>query len=535
MVHRIVDEYAAAGLWKEVKRGVGVLMLLLALKSFVQYWQVYLSAWIGQHVVYDVRVRLYNHLLKMHPRFMKGVPTGILVSRTISDVEALSGALGEGLIALVSDLFQILLVAVLMFLLNWKLALISLGMLPPAIWLTNLFNKRVGQAFKELREALSTLSAFVQERVSGMSLVQVFGKEEAEFERFQRHNTILFQNDRKSIKLHTLHCFLLSFVSAVGVSAAVAYSALGALQGTLEAGELIAFLMYIGLLYRPLHAITDRFNALQMGLVSAERINRLLLNGAEVDPGGQFRPKKVLGKVVFEQVSFAYVPGTPVLRDISFEVPAQTSIAIVGTTGAGKSTIVNLLGRFYDPDRGTVWLDDTPVKEYALSHLRQHVGFVSQDVLLLSTSIYQNITLGNPSITRAQVLRAARTLGIHAFIESLPQGYEHPLQEQGTSLSAGQRQLLALARVLVHDPSVLVLDEATSTMDGASQDLVRHATRAIMHRRTCIIIAHRLSTIQEVDEILVLEKGCIVERGTHTTLMQKKDGRYAGLQEASVD
>ena len=532
LIQRTIDDYILPGNYQGLVKMTGVLMALLTIQGTVQYYQTYLSGWLGQHIIRDIRIQLYAHILKLRTRFLDKVPIGRLVTRNISDTEVLADVFSEGMAALIGDLLQMLCMVFLMVYSNWKMALVSLSTLPLMVMITYVFKEKLKHTFKIIRNAVAQLNSFVQEHIIGMHVVQLFNKEQHAMERFKELNKMHQKASIKAVFYYSWYFPMVSATSALGISLLIWYAAQGMLQGTLSFGQLVAFLMYIQLFSHPLHVIADRFNTLQLGIVSIDRILKLLGNGEQMDHQGTYSPKRLAGEVAFQHVWFAYEGAHYVLKDISFHLKAQTSLALVGATGAGKSTIIHLLAQFYQVQKGRITLDGRNINDYALHGLRKHIGLVAQDVFLFSGSIYENITLGNPAITKACVMDATARIGLHDFILQLPGGYDYPIMERGMALSMGQRQLLAFARVLVYDPCILILDEATASMDTASEQLIQKATATLMQQRTCLIIAHRLATIQHADKILVLKEGAIIEQGDHTTLLSQ-NGHYTALYQAS--
>ncbi len=531
LVQRTIDQYIVHGDYEGLARMAILLMTLLAVQVIVQYFNTYLSDWLGQQVVKDIRIQVYAHIIRLKASFSTKTPVGRLVTRNISDTETLADVFSQGMAALVGDLLQLLFIIILMFYINWRLALASLITLPLLIVLTYRFKTKIKTAFGELRNAVAALNAFVQARITGMTVVQIFNREQQEFEKFRKLNEDHQKASIQSVLYYAFYFPLIAIVNSVSVSLLIWYGAKEVMHGTTSFGDLVAFLMYIQLFFRPLHLIADRFNTLQMGIVSTDRIVKLLENDEQLVNKGTYRPKSLQGEVIFQNIWFAYEQGHYALKDISFHLEAQKSLAIVGATGAGKSTIINLIERFYDVQKGEIKIDGINIMDYDLAVLRKHVGLALQDVFLFSASIYENITLGNLAISKEQVVQAAKLIGIHDFILQLPGGYDYNVMERGMTLSMGQRQLLAFARVLVYDPRILILDESTSSMDTATEALIQKATAMLMQNRTCILIAHRLSTVQYADKILVLKHGEIQEQGTHRALLAQ-GGYYAALYKA---
>jgi ATP-binding cassette, subfamily B, multidrug efflux pump len=531
LIQITIDDYILSGDYRGLVVMTIVLLLLLVVQGVAQYYQTYLSDWLGQHVIRDIRTQLYAYTLRLRNSFVNRTPIGKLVTINISDTEALANVFSEGMAALIGDLLQMLLMIVLMCYINWRLALLSLATLPLIVIVTYVFKEKVQHALREVRNALAQLNAFTQEHIIGMIMVQIFGREQRELAQFKTLNEIHQNADIKAVQYYSLYFPFLGIINAVSISLLVWYGAKDAIHGLVTLGELIAFLMYINLFFRPLHLIADRFNTLQMGIVSTDRIMKLLENGEQVDDTGTYVPEQLRGNIVFKNVWFAYDDQDYVLQDISFQIEAQKSLAIVGATGAGKSTLVNVLERFYDVQRGMITIDGVNILDYKLQTLREHIGLVLQDVFLFSGSIYENITLGNPDISRARVMEATLLTGMHDFISQLPGDYDYNVMERGMTLSMGQRQLLAFARVLVYDPRILILDEATASMDTETERLIQKATATLMQNRTCLLIAHRLATIQHADKIVVLKHGQIQEEGTHEALLSQ-GGYYAALHQA---
>jgi ATP-binding cassette, subfamily B, multidrug efflux pump len=531
LVQITIDRYIVLSDKKGLVSMVAVLILLLVFQGIAQYYQTYLSDWLGQHVIRDIRTQLYTYILRLNTSFFNKTPIGRLVTRNISDTETLANVFSEGIAALISDLLQMLLMIVFMFYINWRLALLSLATSPLIVILTYNFKEKIGRTLETVRSAVTQLNTFIQERIVGMSIVQIFGREQRDLAQFKVLNKIHQNASTKAVQYYTLYFPVLDIINSVSVSLLVWYGAKDTMQGIVTLGQLVAFLMYINLFFRPLHLIADRFNTLQMGIVSTDRIMKLLGNGEQVSNTGTHAPKHLQGSIVFQNVWFAYEDRNYVLKNISFQVEAKKSLAIVGATGAGKSTIIHLLERLYDVQKGAISIDGVNIQDYELQALRRHVGLVLQDVFLFSGSIYENVALGNPDIARERVIDATRLMGIHDFILQLPGGYDYNIMERGMTLSMGQRQLLAFARVLVYDPSILILDEATASLDTESERLIKKATAMLMQNRTCLIIAHRLATIQHADNILVLKDGEIQEEGTHQALLAQ-EGYYATLYQA---
>ncbi|MEQ9437930.1 MAG: ABC transporter ATP-binding protein [Cyclobacteriaceae bacterium] len=527
-VQKTIDNYILVSDYQGLINMVILLIGLIVAQGIVQYLHTYLSGWLGQSVIRNIRVKLYRHLLSLRLRFFDHTPIGRLVTRTISDIETLSDIFSQGVAAIIGDILQIIVILGVMLYIDWKLTLISLSTLPLLLLSTYVFKEKVKVAFNDVRNAVSNLNSFVQEHITGMSIVQIFSSEKREYKRFREINDEHKQAHLKSVMYYSIYFPVAEIIQATGIGLLVWYGARGVLHEEVTIGILIAFIMYINMFFRPIRQIADRFNTLQLGIVSSSRILNLLDNKEHIDDNGLYTPDHMQGQVVFKNVWFAYNERDYVLKDINFEVKSGETLALVGATGAGKSSIINLLSRFYDIKRGEILIDGREVKEYDLGVLRQNIGVVLQDVFLFSDTIEQNITLGNDSISHEKIVEAAELVGARKFIERLPGGFEYNVQERGATLSVGQRQLISFVRAMVYDPKIIILDEATSSVDTETEEMIQEAISRLMKGRTAIVIAHRLSTIQNADQILVLDHGEIKERGTHDELLAL-EGFYTQL------
>jgi ATP-binding cassette subfamily B protein len=489
------------------------------------------SGRIAQFIIRDIRVKLFQHIIQLRLQFFDKTPIGRLVTRTISDVETLADVFSEGLAAMASDLLQIVFILAFMFYIDWRLALVSLSTIPLMILATYVFKEKIKVAFNDVRNAVSNLNAFVQEHITGMNIVQIFGSEKKEFEKFKAINVEHRDSNLKSVLYYSIYFPVAEIIAAMGTGLLVWYGAKGAINTEatgITLGSLIAFIMYIQLFFRPIRMIADRYNTLQMGIVSSSRIINLLDDKDFLMPDGNFKPTEMKGVVRFEHVWFAYNDSNYVLKDFDLDIKQGENVALVGATGAGKSSVINLLNRFYEINRGAILVDGVDIKEYNLSELRKNIGVVLQDVFLFSDSIRYNITLGNPEITDEMILRAAELVSARKFIDQVPGGLDYNVMERGATLSVGQRQLLSFIRAMVYNPKILVLDEATSSVDTETEEMIQSAISKMMEGRTSIVIAHRLSTIQHAHKIIVLDKGEIKERGSHDELLAH-EGHYAHL------
>ena len=533
LIQIAIDEHVAIGDAAGLLKIIYVLVVLMVIQAIAQWAHTYYSGWIGQVIIKDIRVRLYTHLLRLRLKFFDNTPIGRLVTRNVSDIETLADVFSEGLAAIIGDLLQIVTILGVMFYIDWKLTLVSLSTLPLLVISTYVFKEKIKVTFNDVRNAVANLNSFLQEHITGMTIVQLFNREQREFDKFKEINREHRAAHIRSVLYYSVYFPVAEIIQAIGIGLVVWYGAVGVLGMDLQIGILISFIMYLQLFFRPIRMIADRFNTLQMGVVSSSRIFKLLASSEHIANEGSFSPEKVQGNVRLDQVWFAYKEEDYVLKNISFEAKQGQTIALVGATGAGKSSIINLISRFYEINRGAITIDGTNIQDFELSALRKHIGVVLQDVFLFSSSIYQNITLGNPSITKEQVMEAAELVGAAKFIEKLPGGLDYNVMERGATLSVGQRQLISFVRAMVYNPEILILDEATSSVDSETEELIQESIEKMMHGRTSIVIAHRLSTIQKADQILVLHKGEIVETGTHQSLLEK-GGYYTQLHQMQL-
>jgi ATP-binding cassette subfamily B protein len=504
---------------------------LLLVEVFFRFYFSFLTAWLGQTVVRDMRVKVYRKILGLNLAQFDKTPIGTLTTRTINDIEAINDIFAEGLVPIIADLLSIVAILLFMFWVDWRLTLISLAPFPFLIVATYYFKESVNKSFIRVRNAVASLNAFVQEHITGMAIVQAFASEEREFNKFKKINKEHRNANINAIFAYSIFFPLVEIVLAVGTGLMIWWAASRALN--LEAenaqsliGKMISFYLCLNLLFRPLRVIADKFNVLQMGMVASERVFKVLDNDDLIKTEGNYAPAQVKGKIAFDHVYFAYDEEHYVLKDISFTARPGETIAIVGHTGSGKTSIISLLNRMYHIQRGAITIDDVKVEDYKLEILRKNIGVVLQDVFLFSGSVMDNITLRNPNVSREQVIEAAKMIDMHDFIMQLPGGYDYNVMERGSSLSLGQRQLLSFIRALLYNPSILILDEATSSVDTESEILIQKAIDKLIAGRTSIVIAHRLSTIRKASQIIVLDKGEIKEIGNHDELMQNQGFYY---------
>lgn len=503
---------------------------LLVIESVLQYYQTYLANFVAQSVTLDLRSKLYKHILRFRLRYFDRNPVGGFVTRLVSDIDGIAQIFSDGLLNVVGDLLKLVVVIGVMFYTDWRLTLIVLAPIPVLIIATRVFQKAIRKAFTEVRNEVNRINVFVQERVTGMSIVQAFHREENEQKRFRAINREHKMANIRSIWAFSIFFPLVELLSASSVALLLWWGMRDAVTGLVSIGTLLEFILYVFMVYRPIRMLADRFNVLQMGVVNAERVFRLLDTEERIADEGSAEPEKIKGDIAFEGVSFAYNDEEWVLKDLSFSVAAGQTVAFVGATGAGKSSVINLLGRFYEYQQGKITLDGYDLRSMSQDSVRKHVAIVLQEVFLFNDSIHNNVTLGNPDISREDVIEAAKAIGAHPFISELPDTYDYSVRERGGMLSVGQRQLLAFMRAYVHKPSVLILDEATSSVDTESEELIQKAIDKLTQGRTSIVIAHRLSTIQKADRIFVMDKGRIVQAGPHQALLEE-EGPYKRLYE----
>lgn len=514
-------------------------IVLLLVETALRFYFSFITAWLGQTVVKDLRVAVYKHVLRLNLSQYDKTPIGTLTTRTINDIEAINDIFSDGLIPIISDLLSILSILLFMFITDWKLTLICLAPFPFLILATYFFKESVNKSFIRVRNAVAALNAFVQEHITGMQIVQAFAGEERESEKFKKINREHRNANIRAIFAYSVFFPLVEIVLAVSTGLLVWWGASQVLglpekQASDLTGEIIAFFLYLNLLFRPLRLIADKFNVLQMGMVASERVFRILDNDDVVKSEGSYSPEKIKGKIEFDHVSFAYVDDRYVLKDVSFVVQPGETLAIVGHTGSGKTSIISLLNRLYHTQKGEIKIDDVRIEDFKLDILRSGIGVVLQDVFLFSGSVLDNITLRNKEIPEEKVIEAAKLIGVHDFIMQLPGGYHYNVMERGSSLSLGQRQLLSFIRALLYNPGILILDEATSSVDTESELLIQQAIDKLIAGRTSIVIAHRLSTIRKAQKIMVLDKGEIKEMGTHDELMEK-GGFYHKLHQMQFE
>ena len=507
-----------------------LMFAVLIAEVLLQVLFIYFANWIGQHIIRDIRAKVFRHILQFKMSYFDTTSVGKLVTRVVSDIETIASSFSQGLFMIISDILKMLVVTVFMLFINWKLALIALAVLPILIYATKLFQIAIKATFQEVRTQVANLNGFVQERVTGMKIVQLFSREKIEYENFMEINNKHKDAHVKAVWYYSIFFPIAEVLSSIAIGLLVWYGGLQSVNNVdVQPGDIMSFIMMTQMLFRPLRQIADKFNTLQMGIVSGERVFGVMDTESSIDQHGETIAENLKGKIEFKDVRFSYIKDDEVLKGISFQVEKGQTVAIVGATGAGKSTIINLINRFYEIDSGQICVDAISVKNYNLHSLRNQIAVVLQDVFLFSDSILNNITLKDERITLEEVQEAAKQIGIHDFIMSLPNGYDYNVKERGAMLSSGQRQLIAFLRAYVSKPSILILDEATSSVDSHAEQMIQFATDTITKGRTSIVIAHRLATIKKADKIIVMDKGLIVEEGSHQELLEKPEGYYKNL------
>ena len=527
-----IDDFITPKNYEGLLRITYILIALLCAEVLMQFLFSYFSNWLGQTVIRDIREKLFAHLLRLKMRYFDKSSIGVLVTRAVNDMERIGEIFSSGLFEMASDVLKMLVITIVMFVIDWKLALISYATMPLILYFTRWFQRSMNAAFVEVRKEVANLNSFVQERISGIKIVQLFAQEREELENFKKINEKHKQAWLKTIWYNSIFFPIGDLCISITIALIVWFGGRQIVgDNVYDLGNIFLFIQLTQQLFRPIRHIADKFNTFQMGIIASDRVFAILETENDSETEGQKELTEVKGAIQFENDHFEYVAGEEILLGISFEVKEGETIAIVGATGAGKTTITNLLNRFYDLSSGAIYIDGVNIEEYTLSSLRKHIATVLQDVFLFADSVLNNITLKNPAISEEEVIAAAKSIGVHDFLMSLPEGYHYNVKERGTMLSAGQRQLIAFLRAYVHKPQILILDEATSSVDSHSEQLIQQATDKMTEGRTSIIIAHRLTTVKKANKIIVLDKGRIVETGTHEELLQIENGYYRNLYE----
>ena len=536
VLEKILDENISLGLSDGFLQLIIIMGILLLLEVISNYLFIYFAGWLGQSVVKDIRVLLYNHIINFKMKYYDKSSVGVLITRSVTDMERISDIFGQGLFMIFSDILKMLIVGIVMTTMNWELSLIVFLTLPLILFATKIFQRYMKIAFEEVRSEVSNLNSFVQERVTGMKILQLFTREDIELENFKNINTRHKKGWLKTVWYNSIFFPIAEILSSVTLGVVVWYGGISIIKdNTASIGELTAFIMMIPMMFRPLNQIANKFNTLLMGMVAAERVFKVIDTKSSIIDEGEVSVSMFKGEVSFNNVNFSYDKEVQVLNKISFNIEKGSTVALVGSTGAGKTSVINLLSRFYEIDSGEISIDGLNIKEYKLSSLRKNIGIVLQDVFLFSDTILNNITLKNESISIEEVKLAAKQIGVHDFIMSLPNNYYYNVKERGIMLSSGQRQLIAFLRVYVSNPQILILDEATSSIDSASELLIQKAIEKITKNRTSLIIAHRLATVKKANNIIVMDSGNIIEQGSHKELINNMDGYYKKLYDVQFD
>lgn len=528
LVEYTLDNYILQGKNEGLTTMLVVMFALLIAQTIIRYFHTLMTNTLGQSVIRDIRIQVFNHITNLRLKYFDKTPIGRLITRTISDLETIANIFSEGLIQIIGDLLQLFVILGVMFYTDWRLTLVVLIPMPLMIGATYVFKEAMKSAFQSVRLWVSNLNTFLQEHITGMSVIQYFAREDQEINKFKGINKEHRDAHIRANWYFSIFFPVLEIIVAIAIGLLVWYGSKQILADVISPGVVVAFIMYINMIFRPIRELIDKFNTLQMGMVSAERIFDVLDTDEFTPDQGDYTPETIKGDITFKNVWFAYNDEKWVLKDVSFHVKAGETLALVGATGAGKSSVINILSRFYEIQRGEILLDGVDIREYELSFLRNTIATVLQDIFLFSDSIHQNINLNNPEITREMIVDAAKRVGAYNFIMRLPNNFDYQVQERGATLSAGQAQLISFIRALVHDPAILILDEATSSIDTETEQTIQHAIDNLMDGRTSIVIAHRLSTIQKADKIIVLDKGEIKEMGSHQELLEQ-NGQYREL------
>ena len=512
-----------------------LLIGLLFCEGFIQFFYIYLSTWIGQNVILDLRKKIFRHIMYLKMKFFDKTPIGTLVTRAVSDIETIADIFSQGLLVIIAELLKLVIVLVFMFYTDWRLSIIALLTIPVLLVATAWFKRNIKASFQDVRDKVSSINSFVQEHIVGMNIVQIFNREEAEFDKFKKINADHRDAHLRSIFYYAVFFPVVEVLSAVSIGLVVWYGGEGILSGKdITIGEIIAFILFIHMMFRPIRQLADRFNVLQMGIVGSERVFKIIDTDEKIKDEGKTEVSDLSGEISFENVWFRYKEDQWILKDLSFNVNSGKFLALVGHTGAGKSSIIRILNRFYEIEKGKIKIDNISIDDLTLNSLRNNIALVQQEVFLFSDSILNNISLYEDNITKEQIVQASKDIDIYEFIMSLPNGFEYVVGERGVTLSSGQRQLIAFLRVYVRNPKILILDEATASIDSSTEALIQNALSKLSKNRTTIVIAHRLSTIVNANKILLLEDGKIKEEGTHRNLLEQK-GEYFKMYQNQIN
>lgn len=529
LINHAIDNYIVIPNKEGLIKITQILISLLVLEGVIQFFYIYLSTWLGQHVIQDLRSKIFKHILSLKMKYFDNTPIGTLVTRTVSDIETIADIFSQGLLVIIAELLKLIVIIILMFYTDWRLTIIALLTIPVLLVATAWFKNNIKRTFQDVRTQIANLNTFVQEHIVGINIVQIFNRENAEYQKFFDINTKHRDSNIKGIFYYAVFFPVVEVLSSVSIGLIVWYGGQAILDGkNITVGELIAFILFIHMMFRPIRQLADRFNILQMGIVGCERVFKVLDTDEKILDNGTLNIENTKGSIAFKKVNFCYKKDESVLKNLSFEIEAGKMLALVGRTGAGKTSIVSVLNRFYEIDSGDITIDGININEISLQSLRKNIALVQQEVFLFSDSILNNITLFDATISKEKVIAAAKEIGVDEFINSLPGDYDFVVAERGVTLSSGQRQLIAFLRVYVRNPKILILDEATASIDTATEELLQLALEKLATNRTTIVIAHRLSTIVNADKILHLENGSVLESGTHNQLLKNK-GSYAEM------
>ena len=531
LVQKMVDEHIVYSDVEGLLKLSIIFIVVLFLHAFLTYLFTYLSGVLGQAVVRDLRIKIFNHINRFNLSYFDKTPIGTSTTRTINDVETINTVFSQGVITIIADILTLIVVLAIMFITSWELTLIALTTSPFLVIASYIFKEKVKTSFQSVRTEISRMNAFLQEQISGMRLIQIFHIEKSSMRRFKTINREYTKANLDSVLYYAVFYPVVEIISAASLGLMVWWGAKGVIGESVSMGALIAFPIYLNMLFNPIRILADKFNTLQMGLVASDRVFALLDNQAEQEVTGHLKPEKLRGEVVFNKVNFAYQGEDWVLKNVDFQIKPGETLAIVGATGSGKTSIISLINRFYTHQSGLISIDGTDIKDFDLQALRHKMALVLQDVFLFSGSVFENITLRDESISREKVLSAAKMIGAHEFIEKLPGGYDYQVMERGATLSMGQRQLISFVRALVFEPDILILDEATSSIDPASESVIQKAIETLIAQRTSIIIAHRLSTIMHAHKILVMQRGEVMESGSPEDLLKNEEGLFRKLHD----
>tara|TARA_B100001057_G_scaffold259464_1_gene259661 strand:+ start:1241 stop:2995 length:1755 start_codon:yes stop_codon:yes gene_type:complete len=531
LINHAIDNFIIISDPENLLKITVLLIGLLFCEGFIQFFYIYLSTWIGQNVILDLRKKIFRHIMSLKMKFFDKTPIGTLVTRAVSDIETIADIFSQGLLVIIAELLKLVIVLVFMFYTDWELSIIALLTIPVLLVATAWFKRNIKASFQDVRDKVSSINSFVQEHIVGMNIVQIFNREDAEYDKFKKINADHRDAHLRSIFYYAVFFPVVEVLSAVSIGLVVWYGGEGILSGKdITIGEIIAFILFIQMMFRPIRQLADRFNVLQMGIVGSERVFKIIDTDEKINDEGKTEVSDLTGEISFENVWFRYKEDQWILKDLSFNVNSGKFMALVGHTGAGKSSIIRILNRFYEIEKGKIKIDNITIDDLTLNSLRNNIALVQQEVFLFSDSILNNISLYEDNITKEQIVQASKDIDIYEFIISLPNGFDYVVGERGVTLSSGQRQLIAFLRVYVRNPKILILDEATASIDSSTEALIQNALSKLSKNRTTIVIAHRLSTIVNADKILLLENGEIKEEGTHRTLIEQKGEYYKMYQ-----